>query len=56
MVVEEEILCTIEIHREGHTFVATVETQGWKREYRDVVFEDLLRDIVTDLQEDLGVD
>ena len=56
MVVEDETLCTIEIFREGDKFAAIVEAQPWKRGYRNAVFEDLLREIVLDLQEDLGVD
>ena len=53
---EDEILCTIEIFKEGDKFVARAKTQVWKREYRNTIFEDLLREIVIDLQEDMDVD
>ena len=56
MVVEDEMLYAIEISREGNEFVARVKTQVWKREYRNTIFEDLLREIVIDLQEYMGVD
>jgi len=56
MVVEDESLATIDIFKEGNEFVAVVETQGWKREYRNVVFEDMLRELVIDLQEEFGVE
>ena len=56
MVVEDENLATIEIFKEGNEFVARVETQGWKREYRSVLFEDMLREIIIDLQEEFGMD
>lgn len=56
MVVEEENLATIEIFKGGNEFVARVETQGWKREYRNVLFEDMLREIIIDLQEEFGME
>lgn len=56
MVVEDENLAIINIIKEGNEFVAVVETQGWKREYRNVVFEDMLRELVIDLQEEFGVE
>ena len=54
MVVEDETLATIEIYKEGSGFVSKVETQGWKREYRNMIFEDMLREIIIDLQEEFG--
>jgi len=56
MVVEDENLANIEIFKEGNEFVAIVQTQGWKREYRNVVFEDMLRELVIDLQEEFGME
>ncbi|OYT62577.1 hypothetical protein B6U81_00525 [Thermoplasmatales archaeon ex4484_30] len=56
MVVEDENLAVINIFKEGSEFVAIVETQGWKREYRNTVFEDMLRELVIDLQEEFGAE
>lgn len=54
MVTVEENLCSIEIVKEGREFVARARTQGGTREYRNVVFEDMLRELVIDLQEEFG--
>ncbi len=50
----EESLCRIEILREGSEFIARMQTQGGTREYRNMVFEDLLRELFIDLQEEFG--
>jgi len=54
MVTLEENLCRIEIVKEGREFVAKARTQGGTREYRNIVFEDMLRELVIDLQEEFG--
>ena len=54
MVTVEESLCRIEIMKEGNEFVARVETQGGVKEYRNIVFEDMLRELFIDLQEEVG--
>lgn len=54
MVTIEESLCRIEILREGGEFIARTQTQGGTKEYRNTVFEDLLRELFIDLQEELG--
>lgn len=50
----EENLCRIEIVKEGSEFIARAHTQAGVREYRNVVFEDMLRDLFIDLQEEFG--
>lgn len=54
MVTVEENLCRIEIVKEGREFVAKARTQGGTREYRNIIFEDMLRELVIDLQEEFG--
>ncbi|RLF43803.1 MAG: hypothetical protein DRN29_09510 [Thermoplasmata archaeon] len=54
MVTLEENLCRIEIVKEGREYVAKAHTQGGVREYRNIVFEDMLRELVIDLQEEFG--
>jgi len=54
MVTVEESLCRIEIMKQGNEFVARAETQGGVKEYRNVVFEDMLRELFIDLQEEFG--
>jgi hypothetical protein len=54
MVTVEEELCRIEIVKEGSEFVARAHTQSGTREYRNSVFEDMLRELVIDLQEEFG--
>jgi len=50
----EESLCRIEILREGGEFIARAQMQSGVREYRNTVFEDLLRELFIDLQEEFG--
>lgn len=54
MVTVEESLCRIELLKDGSEFIARAQTQGGTKEYRNVVFEDLLRELFIDLQEDFG--
>jgi len=54
MVTVEEELCRIEIVKEGSEFVAIAHTQAGSREYRNTIFEDMLRELVIDLQEEFG--
>lgn len=54
MVTVEESLCRIEILKDGSEFIARAMTQGGTKEYRNVLFEDLLRELFIDLQEDFG--
>ena len=54
MVTVEEELCRIEIVKEGSEFVALAHTQSGTREYRNPIFEDMLRELVIDLQEEFG--
>ena len=54
MVTVEESLCRIEILREGREFIAKAKTQGGTKEYRNTLFEDLLRELFIDLQEEFG--
>ncbi len=54
MVTVEESLCRIEILKEGREFVAKARTQGGTKEYRNTIFEDLLRELFIDLQEEFG--
>ncbi len=50
----EENLCRIEIVKEGREFIAKARTQAGIREYRNIIFEDMLRELVIDLQEEFG--
>jgi len=54
MVTIEESLCRIEILKEGSEFIARAQTQAGTKEYRNTVFEDLLRELFIDMQEDFG--
>ncbi len=54
MVTVEESLCRIEILKVGSEFIARTQTQGGTKEYRNMIFEDLLRELFIDLQEDFG--
>ena len=54
MVTMEETICRIEIVKEGREFVAKAHTQGGAREYRNMIFEDMLRELVIDLQDEFG--
>lgn len=54
MVTVEEELCRVEIVKEGSKFIARADTQAGTREYRNTVFEDMLRELVIDLQEEFG--
>ena len=54
MVAIEESLCRIEILKEGNEFIARAQTQGGTKEYRNIIFEDLLRELFIDLQEEFG--
>ena len=54
MVTVEETLCRIEILKEGQEFLAKVAMQGGIKEYRNTIFEDLLRELFIDLQEEFG--
>ena len=54
MVTMAESLCRIEILKEGSEFIAKAQTQGGTKEYRNTVFEDLLREMFIDLQEEFG--
>ncbi|MCD6512325.1 MAG: hypothetical protein J7K61_01815 [Thermoplasmata archaeon] len=54
MVTVEESLCRIEIMKQGQEFIARAETQGGVKEYRNTVFEDMLRELFIDLQEEFG--
>ncbi|MCD6447722.1 MAG: hypothetical protein J7L58_01580 [Thermoplasmata archaeon] len=54
MVTIAESLCRIEILKEGGEFIAKVQTQGGTKEYRNTIFEDLLRELFIDLQEEFG--
>ena len=54
MVTMAESLCRIEILKEGNEFIAKAQTQGGTKEYRNTVFEDLLREMFIDLQEEFG--
>ena len=54
MVAIEESLCRLEILKDGGEFIARTQTQGGTKEYRNVLFEDLLRELFIDLQEDFG--
>jgi hypothetical protein len=56
MVIETETLATVDIFRRGNAFVTLVETQGWKREYRNEIFEDMIREIIIDLQEEFEME
>ncbi|MGB1698196.1 MAG: hypothetical protein ACPHK8_07330 [Thermoplasmatota archaeon] len=49
-----ELLCHIEIMKEGHHFIATTETaDGKEKEYKNTVFEDMLTEILISVQENL---
>jgi len=50
----EESLCRIEILKEGNEFVAKIQMQAGTKEYRNTMFEDLLRELFIDLQEEFG--
>jgi len=54
MVTVEESLCRIEILKEGREFIARAKMQGGTKEYRNTIFEDLLRELFIDLQEEFG--
>jgi hypothetical protein len=54
MVAIEESLCRIEILKDGSDFIARAQTQGGTKEYKNTIFEDLLRELFIDLQEDFG--
>jgi len=40
--------------KQGNEYIARTETQGGVKEYRNVVFEDMLRELFIDLQEEFG--
>jgi cell pole-organizing protein PopZ len=49
-----DIMCQIEILKDGHFFIARTLTEGTPpKEYKNTVFEDLLTEMLTTLQEQL---
>ena len=49
-----DILCQIEVLKDGHFFIARTITEGGApKEYKNTVFEDLLTEMLTTLQEQL---
>lgn len=49
-----ELLAHIEIMKDGHHFLATTETaDGKEKEYKHTIFEDMLTEILTSIQENL---
>ncbi|HET6399355.1 MAG TPA: hypothetical protein VFH47_07355 [Candidatus Thermoplasmatota archaeon] len=49
-----DILCQIEVLKDGHFFIARTVTEGTApKEYKNTVFEDLLTEMLTTLQEQL---
>ncbi len=51
---DDEVLCNIEIIRQGHIFIAKLDSQLGVREFHSDNFETLLRDIVGELQEEFS--
>lgn len=49
----DDTLAQIEIVKEGHLFVARTSAGGVEKEYRNAVFEDMLSEMVTTLQDQL---
>jgi hypothetical protein len=50
-----DTLCQIEILKDGHFFIARTQTEaGGQKEYKNTVFEDMLTEMVTSLQEQIS--
>lgn len=51
----DDLLCHIEILKDGHYFIARTEVQdGTEKEFKNTVFEDMLTEMVITLQEQMA--
>ncbi len=48
-----DMLCQIEITKDGHYFIARTETEAGEKEFKNTVFEDMLTEMLITLQEQL---
>lgn len=48
-----DMLCHIEIVKEGHFFIARTETDAGEKEFKNTVFEDMLTEMMITLEEQL---
>ncbi len=48
-----ELLCHIEITKDGHFFIARTETDAGEKEFKNTIFEDMLTEMILTLQEQL---
>ncbi|MGB0653678.1 MAG: hypothetical protein ACPGQL_10820 [Thermoplasmatota archaeon] len=54
MVTDSELICHIEILKDGQHFIARTETEdGTEKEYKNTVFEDMMTEMFITLQEQL---
>lgn len=48
-----DLLCHIEIMKDGHYFIARTETGDVEKEFKNTVFEDMLTEMILTLQEQM---